>query len=80
LLAVEQTKGDSRSTIASLTRSFKAAEKEINEYRVLLRKKEESLERVVGEISSEKQGRLDAEHAYHARTKEFLTRFEAMKK
>eukprot|EP01034_Spumella_vulgaris_P021826 gene21826-27896_t len=80
LLAVEQTKSDSRSTIASLTRSFKAAEKEINEYRALLRKKEESLERVVGEISSEKQGRLDAEHAYHARTKEFLSRFESMKK
>jgi hypothetical protein len=75
---------DSRSALANqnkvLTQSLRTAEKESGEAKLLLKRKEETVQRLVGELSDEKQARVSAEQAYQARTKEFLVRFETLKK
>ena len=78
------TAEDSRSALANqnkvLTQSLRTAEKESGEAKLLLKRKEETVQRLVGELSDEKQARVSAEQAYQARTKEFLVRFETLKK
>lgn len=75
---------DGRSALAhqnkGLTQSLRTAEKESGEAKLLLKRKEENVQRLLGELSEEKQARVIAEQAYHARTKEFLARFETLKK
>lgn len=75
---------DGRSALANqnkvLTQSLRTAEKESGEAKLLLKRKEETVQRLVGELSDEKQARVSAEQAYQARTKEFLVRFETLKK
>ncbi|RYH15094.1 hypothetical protein EON65_32365 [archaeon] len=77
---VEQSKDNAEGKMYGALKALKAAEKELAEHRMLLRRKEENIERLLADLSEQKQARLSAEQAYHARTKEFLARFDTLKR
>jgi len=78
--SAEEAKSALTNQNKALTQSSRTAEKESGEAKLLLKRKEENVQRLLGELAEEKQARLIAEQAYHARTKEFLARFEILKK
>jgi FtsZ-binding cell division protein ZapB len=73
---------NSKTKIASIQmgRSLKMAETELNEVRNALLRKEDSLDRLLNDLADEKQARINADNGYQTRIKEFLSRFEAMKR
>lgn len=77
---IEIERSENNQKITNYIKSLKLAEKEVMESRTLLRRKEEHIERLIQELNESKQGRINAEQAYHARTKEFLVRFDNLKK
>lgn len=77
---LEQEKYDLNMRNQNMNKSIQAAEKELNDLRGLIRRREEALERIMNELNEEKQARVNAEQAYHTRTNDFLTRFDNLKK
>lgn len=77
---LEQEKYDLTVKCQNLNKAQISAEKELNELRGLVRRREEAVERLLSELSEEKQARSNAEQAFQARTNEFLVRFDTMKK
>jgi hypothetical protein len=77
---VEHERKENGAKIANYIKSLRLAEKELNENRMLLKRKDEHIERLINELNETKQSKLNAEQAYHARTKEFLQRFDILKK
>jgi hypothetical protein len=77
---LEQEKYDMNMRNQNMNKSLQSAEKELNDLRGLIRRREEALERIMNELNEEKQSRVNAEQAYHTRTNDFLTRFDNLKK
>lgn len=77
---IEDQKNDLKQKNQNLTKSSKAVEKEIAELRAIMRRKEDEFERLMNEVSEQKLARASAEAAYQSRTKEFLSRFDSIKK
>lgn len=61
-------------------KALKNYEKEVMELRSQLRRREEENDRLLSDLTEQKQARQGSEQAYHARTKEFLQRFDAVTK
>jgi uncharacterized protein (DUF3084 family) len=80
LNGLEANKTDTKAQTAGLTKYLRAAEKELADLHALLKKRDETVDQLLGELAEEKQARSSAEQAYQARSKDFLARFEALKK
>ena len=78
--AYESEKSKSKVAAIQLSRSLKAAETDLNELRAQVVRKDENIERLMNDLADEKQARLNADNGYQVRIKEFLSRFESMKK
>lgn len=80
IAAYESDKSKSKVAAIQLSRSLKAAETDLNDLRAQLVRKEDNIERLMNDLADEKQARLNADNGYQARIKEFLSRFESMKR
>ena len=80
LQEIDHERKENNGKIANYIKSLKLAEKELNENRMLMKRKDEHIERLINELNETKQSKVNAEQAYHARTKEFLQRFDTLKK
>jgi hypothetical protein len=80
LKEVDYERQENNQKITNYLKSLKLAEKEVNESRILVRRKDEHIERLITELNETKQSKHNSEQAYHARTKEFLVRFDNLKK
>ena len=78
--AYESDKSKSKVAAIQLSRSLKSAETDLNDLRTQMARKEDNIERLMNDLADEKQARLNADNGYQARIKEFLSRFESMKK
>jgi hypothetical protein len=80
LSELEANKEETRSQSLSLTKYLRAAEKELADLHALLKKREENVERLLGQVAEERAARISSEQALQSRTKEYMARIEAMKK
>jgi chromosome segregation ATPase len=61
-------------------KALQATERALQESRGLCRRHEEALEKVMVELREEQRERVSAEQAYHARTNDFISRFDNLKR
>lgn len=80
LAELEDDRDESRNKAQNLGRGLKSYETEIAQLRASLKRKEEENERLLTDLTEQKQARMGSDQAYHARTKEFLARFDSIKK
>eukprot|EP00981_Chlorochromonas_danica_P010562 scaffold3290_cov165-Ochromonas_danica.AAC.5 len=80
LTDADRSRTTAEGKMQSALKALKIAEKELAEHRALLKRKDENIERLLADLTDQKQARNSAEQAYHARTKEFLARFDSLKK
>lgn len=80
IAAYESDKSKAKVAAIQLSRSLKAAETDLNDLRAQLARKDDNIERLMNDLADEKQARLNADNGYQARIKEFLSRFESMKR
>lgn len=76
----DNDKSKAKIAAIQLGRALKTAETELNDLRGQMSRKEDTVERLMNDLADEKQARLNADNGYQSRIKEFLSRFESMKK
>lgn len=76
----ESEKSKSKIATIQLGRALKTAETELNDLRAQITRKDENIDRLMNDLADEKQARLNADNGYQSRIKEFLSRFESMKR
>ena len=76
----DNDKSKAKIAAIQLGRALKTTETDLNDLRALMSRKEDSIEKLMNDLADEKQARLNADNGYQSRIKEFLSRFESMKK
>eukprot|EP01033_Poteriospumella_lacustris_P013757 gene13757-9851_t len=80
LQELEDDRDQAHYKTQNVHKALKNYEKEVLELRGQLRRREEENDRLLSDLTEQKQARQGSEQAYHARTKEFLQRFDSVTK
>jgi hypothetical protein len=80
LRELEDDRDQAQNKTQNVSKTLKNYEKEVIELRSQLRRREEENDRLMSDLTEQKQARLGSEQAYHSRTKEFLQRFDSVTK
>ena len=75
-----RSKEDTRALIVGQTKAIKIAESELSELRQHLRSREETIDRLMVDLSDEKLIRERADATHRTKIGEYIARFESMKR